>query len=153
MKAAIAAATTAIVIFASVELARAQDAATQTKPVVEAFKHYEGVRAALANDKLADVAAHAKQLAAQIPAVGGDGAKKAVDQLAAAKTIEDARTHFGELSTVLVPIFQAEAIPGTTAYMCSMKKKPWIQKGDKVENPYYGQAMLTCGSPLPSKGK
>ena len=153
MKAAIAAATTAILIFANGTLAAAQDPATQMKPVTLAFEHYEAVRVALSNDKLADVAPHAKQLATQIPAVGGDQAKKAVDQLAAAKTIEDARTHFGELSTVLVPIFQAEAIPGTTAYMCSMKNKPWVQKGDKVENPYYGQAMLTCGTALPPKSK
>jgi hypothetical protein len=69
----------------------------------------------------------------------------------AATTIEDARTHFGELSTILVPIFQAEAIPGVTAYLCSMKQKPWVQRGDKIENPYYGQSMLTCGSPLPPR--
>jgi hypothetical protein len=42
----------------------------------------------------------------------------------------------GDLPTVLVPIFQAEAIPGATAYMCGMNKKPWIQKGDSIQNPF-----------------
>ena len=105
------------------------------------------------SDKLADVAPHAKQLAPRAQAVGGDEAKKAADQLAAAKTLEDARTHFGDLSTMLVPIFQAEAIPGTTAYMCSMKTKPWMQKGENIQNPYYGAATPTRGSPLRAKDK
>lgn len=126
---------------------------SQTKPAVQAFEHYERVRTALAADAFADVAPHATQLAAVAEAAGGPEAKKAADGLVAAKTIEDARKHFGELSTVLVPIFQAEKIPGTTAYMCSMKDKAWVQRGDKIANPYYGKAMLTCGTVLPPKGK
>lgn len=133
--------------------ARSQDAAAQAQPAVQAFEHYEAVRAALSRDKLADVAPHAKQLATQTPALGGEQAKKAVDQLVAAKTLEDARTHFGELSELLIPLFQAEGIPGTTVYMCSMKKKQWMQKGQQVENPYYGQAMLTCGSAVSTTKK
>jgi hypothetical protein len=128
-------------------------AGTQPKPAVEAFDHYEQVRVALSADKLADVAPHAKELAARAEAIGGADAKKAADQLAAATKIEDARRSFGELSTILVPVFQAEAIPGTTAYMCPMNQKRWVQRGDKVENPYYGKAMLTCGSVLPPKKK
>ena len=125
----------------------------QAKPAVQAFEHYEGVRAALAGDNFAAVATHATALAAAAERVGGPNAKKTADQLAAAKNIEDARKHFGELSTILVPVFQKENIPGTTAFMCSMKKQPWMQKGDKVENPYYGKSMLTCGSRLPATGK
>lgn len=128
-------------------------AAAQAKPVVQAFEHYEGIRVALSADRLADVAPHAKRLAAMIETVGGVEAKKAADAIAAAATIEIARTQFGELSTILVPKFQAEAIPGTTAFVCSMKDKPWVQRGDKIENPYYGKSMLACGSPLPRKGK
>lgn len=131
----------------------AQEATAQKTPVVQAFEHYEAVRVALSTDKFADVAPHAKALATQVTAVGGEVAKTAATQLAAAKTIEDARTHFGELSSVLVPIFQKEKIPGTFGYMCAMKKKPWVQKGETVQNPYYGAAMATCGSPLAAAGK
>jgi Cu(I)/Ag(I) efflux system membrane fusion protein len=127
--------------------------AAQTKPILQAFEHYEGVRVALSADKLADVAPHARQLAAIVEAAGGAEAKKHADALVAATTIEDARTHFGELSTILVPKFQAEAIPGVTAYVCSMVQKPWVQRGDKIENPYYGKSMLACGTPLPPKSK
>ena len=113
--------TAAAVMFA----AFATFTAAQTKPILQAFEHYEGVRVALSADKLADVAPHAKQLAAIVEAAGGAEAKKHADALVAATTIEDARTHFGELSTILVPKFQAEAIPGVTAYVCSMVQKPW----------------------------
>jgi hypothetical protein len=127
----------------------AQDQPAASTPAAQAFEHYEGVRVALAADKWEDVAPHAKQLASRAQAAGGAEAKKAADQLAAATNIEDARKHFGDLSTILVPVFQAAAIPGVMAYTCPMKQKPWVQRGDKVENPYYGKAMLTCGSPLP----
>jgi hypothetical protein len=141
--------TVAAVVFA----ASASFAAAQTTPILQAFEHYEGVRVALSADKLADVAPHAKLLAAIAESAGGAEAKKHADALSGATTIEDARTHFGELSTILVPKFQAEAIPGVTAYLCSMVQKPWAQRGDKIENPYYGQSMLACGSPLPPKSK
>jgi hypothetical protein len=126
---------------------------TQRTPVVQAFEHYELVRTALAADNLTDAAPHAKALADTAEAAGGAPAKKAADALAAAKNLEDARKQFGELSTILVPVFQAEAIPGTSAYMCPMKQKPWMQRGDKMANPYYGRAMLTCGTVLPPKAK
>ena len=125
--------------------------ASQPKPAVQVFEHYEAVRVALSNDRFADVAAHAKQLAATVEPVGRAAAKKAAEALVAATTIEDARNHFGDLSTILVPVFQAEKVPGATAYICPMKQQPWVQRGDAVENPYYGKAMLTCGSPLPAK--
>lgn len=123
----------------------------QATLVAQAFEHYEAVRKALSADKLADVAPHAKQLAASVEPVGGAEAKKAADALAAATTLEDARKHFGELSTILVPKFQEADIPGATAFMCAMKKQPWMQRGDAVENPYYGKSMLTCGSPMTKK--
>ena len=128
-------------------------AQTKSTPVLEAFEHYELVRAALSADSLADATPHAKALADKAEAAAGPAAKKAADALAAARDIEDARKQFGELSAILVPLFQAEAIPGTSAYMCPMKQKPWMQRGDKMANPYYGKAMLTCGTALPPKAK
>jgi hypothetical protein len=127
--------------------------ASHASPAVQAFEHYEGVRAALSGDRLADATPHARRLATSVEAVGGPEAKQAADALAAAKTIADARTHFGALSTILVPKFQEAGIDGANAYYCAMKKLPWMQRGDTVENPYYGKSMLKCGEPLPAKGK
>ena len=131
-------------------VAAAQDAGHTAKAnrAAQTFEHYEGVRAALAADRLAEVGPHAKHLAASVKAIGGPEAKKAADALVAAATIEDAREHFGALSTILVPKFQEAGIDGARAYYCGMKKLSWMQRGDKVENPYYGKSMLACGEPL-----
>lgn len=154
MRAFIMTAAVAVATFAAPVAAQDHTApAAQTRPTVQAFEHYEGVRTALSADTLADVAPHAKRLAEQAEGIGGAEAKKAADKLVAAKTLDDARTAFGEVSTILVPVFQAEGIPGTTAYMCAMKQKPWVQRGDQIENPYYGKSMLTCGSVLPGKSR
>ena len=122
--------------------------AAQSTPAAKAFEHYEGVRKALANDKLADASPHAKQLVASVEPVGGADAKEAAGALAEAKTIEDARKHFATLSAILVPKFQEANIPGAYAYMCSMENASWMQRGKAIENPYYGKSMLTCGSAI-----
>lgn len=125
----------------------------QTTPTARAFEHYEGVRKALANDKLSDAAPHAKQLVASVEPVGGAQAKTAADALAAATKIEDARKHFAALSAILVPKFQEANIPGAHAFMCSMENASWMQLGKAIENPYYGKSMLTCGSEITKKPK
>ena len=130
-----------------------QTPSTDTKPSVQAFQQYEAVRVALSGDNLKDASARAKDLAGSSHGVGGDAAKKAAEQIGSASTIEDARAHFGDLSAILVPIFQQEAIAGVHAFVCPMKKKTWAQKGDQLQNPYYGKAMATCGNALPSKPK
>ena len=95
---------------------------------------------------------HAKALADKAEAAGGAAAKKAADALAAAKNIEEARKQFGELSAILVPLFQAVAIPEPRLHVPD-EAKPWMQRGDKMANPYYGKAMLTCGTVMPPKAK
>lgn len=125
----------------------------QTTPAAQAFEHYEGVRKALADDKLADATPHAKQLVTSVEPVGGAEAKKAAEALAAATKIEDARKHFAALSAILVPKFQEANIPGAYAFMCSMENASWMQRGKAIENPYYGKSMLTCGTAITKKPK
>ena len=120
----------------------------QDKTAAEAFHHYEAIRAALSADSTKDVADHATLLAPLAGQLAGVAAKTAAEHLAAAKTLDDARTHFGEVSVALVPKFQGAKIPGAHAFICTMKQKPWMQNGEAIANPYYGKAMTTCGSPL-----
>lgn len=128
-------------------------ASAQDNSVLEAFDHYELVRVALSTDALPDVAMHAKMLAPLAEKVGGARARASAEQLIKAKSLDDARKHFGELSTALVPKFQAANIAGAHAFICTMKNKPWMQKGDTIANPYFGKAMPGCGSPLDTKRK
>jgi len=110
-------------------LGLAAGASAQDKAVLETFDHYEQVRVALSIDTLLDVAMHAKMLAPVVEKIAGPRAKAAVAQLITVKSLDDASKHFGELSALLVPKFQAAKIPGTQAYMCAMKQKPWDAAG------------------------
>ena len=139
---------TAIIVSLGAALLMSNLAAAQDKTAPEAFDHYEAIRVALSADSTKDVAVHANLLAPLASQLAGAAAKTAAERLAAAKTLDDARTHFGDLSAALVPKFQAAKIPGAHAFHCPMKKQPWMQKGEKVANPYYGKAMADCGSPL-----
>ncbi len=92
---------------------------------------YDKVQHALAADDLAE----AKTAAAEI---GSPGA-----ELAKSNSLEEARKAFGTLSD------QAEKMaagqPGYYVMHCPMKKKDWVQTSDKIENPYGGKEMLSCG--------
>ena len=119
--------------------------------IAQAFEEYERIRTALSADSLKGVKEAATALAPLAKDLGGDDAGAAATKLAAATAIKDARTHFGDLSDALVPTLLAAEIPGVHGFSCAMVKKPWAQKGDKTQNPYYGKSMPTCGVPMKVK--
>ena len=112
---------------------------------------YVQVQVALSSDKFDTVAVHAVAIEKAATALGQDaaaivaGAKK----LAAAKDIAEARTAFGDVSTALTE-YAEKTKSGLGADVrvayCPMVKKPWLTKDKTIRNPYYGSAMLTCGS-------
>jgi Cu(I)/Ag(I) efflux system membrane fusion protein len=130
-----------------------------------ALTAYEEVRAALAVDRLEPVAPAARVAAEQIraaarslaagPAPVVDCVNQAAaraDQLAAARSLEAARQHFGELSRFLVALASADPRlqPGWHLFRCPMARafNVWLQRPAAIENPYMGQSMATCGSEL-----
>lgn len=53
------------------------------------------------------------------------------------------------MSLLLVPKFLDARLPGVVGFACSMKQNAvWAQRGDAIENPYFGKVMLNCGVPL-----
>jgi hypothetical protein len=58
------------------------------------------------------------------------------------------RTYFATLSANMALV--AKAVPLTTAPVyqayCPMKKSYWLSAEKEIKNPYYGNAMLTCGN-------
>ena len=65
-----------------------------------------------------------------------------------AGSIGDARLAFGKLSDAVIAYSeQTKTNPGddVVAMYCPMVKKSWMQKGEKVRNPYFGKAMPGCG--------
>ena len=112
---------------------------------------YLQVQVALASDRFDGVGAHAQAIKSAAAALGKDaegivaGAKK----LAAAKDIAGARTAFGEVSSALVAYAEKTKSgfgAGVRLAYCPMANKSWLTRDKEIRNPYYGAAMLTCGS-------
>ena len=92
---------------------------------------YGRVHQSLTGDDLAG----ARKAAADL---GSSGA-----ELAKSNSLDEARAAFSKLSD------QAEKlVAGQSGYYvmhCPMKNKDWVQTSAKVENPYGGKGMLSCG--------
>lgn len=117
-----------------------------------AFDRYEAVRAALARDGLVDVASNAAALAPLAGALAGKDAEAAAQRVRAAKTLEQARNEFGDLSLLLVPKFLDANLPGVVGFACSMKANAvWAQRGEAIQNPYFGKVMLDCGARIANR--
>lgn len=126
-----------------------------------AFEATERMRALLAKDTLEGLDARAREVAGALRAVAGglkgaEGTKgveagaEAAERLAAAKTVEEARARFGEVSRVLVGLAETDGRlrEGWHVFQCPMVKdfNKWVQRAPVMANPYMGQRMLMCGS-------
>ena len=112
---------------------------------------YLQVQVALSADQFDGVTAHAAAIEKAAAGLGADGSGVAAGarKLAAAKDIAAARTAFGEISTALTA-YAEKTKSGLGADVrvayCPMVNKPWLTKDKTIRNPYYGAAMLSCGS-------
>jgi len=119
-------------------------------PLLTMLDPYFRIQSSLSDDKTDGVKADAAAIASAARAMGESGAPiaKAADALATADSLVTARTAFSQLSDAVIALSEstkAETDDSVQAMYCPMAKKQWLQKGDKVSNPYYGKAMLTCG--------
>jgi hypothetical protein len=109
------------------------------------------IQVALASDKMDGVVENAALVEAEAARLGAPAAKiaGAAKQLGKTKRIEDARVAFGALSEAIVTYMDTQKLSpasGIRVAFCPMVKKPWLQQDGALRNPYYGSAMLTCGS-------
>jgi hypothetical protein len=119
-------------------------------PLLTMLDPYFRIQASLSDDKTEGVKTDAVAIATAARSMGEPGAPivKAADALAGASDLGAARTAFSQLSDAVIAFSEstkAEAGDNVHAMYCPMVKKQWLQKGDKVSNPYYGKSMLTCG--------
>ncbi|ESU22853.1 hypothetical protein FEDK69T_17560 [Flavobacterium enshiense DK69] len=63
-------------------------------------------------------------------------------------SLEEIRTGFGKISGSMIALAEQKVFAGKELYVlnCPMKKVNWLSASNTVKNPYYGKAMLTCGS-------
>jgi hypothetical protein len=112
---------------------------------------YLRVQSALAADKVDTVKADAVEIVKAAEALGDKGQPiaAAATQLESAPDLAASRKAFGQLSDALFAYAKATSAsmpPGVKTAYCPMVNKSWLQKGDKIRNPYYGSEMLECGS-------
>jgi hypothetical protein len=57
------------------------------------------------------------------------------------------REYFASLSTNMMALAKAVKLSQQPIYQeyCPMKKASWLSSDPAIKNPYYGNAMLTCG--------
>jgi len=68
------------------------------------------------------------------------------DALANAKDLAEARAVFKRLSKSLIQYLNDHNASGAYVEVyCPMAKASWLQKGDKIDNPYLESSMRGCG--------
>ncbi len=116
----------------------------------DVIKPYLAIHEGLAKDSLQNLGANAGSIADAARTLGASASQLATDatRLQEASTLADAREKFGTLSESLVSFTKARrwTLPSDVrqAY-CPMVKKPWLQRGSMIANPYYGKEMPGCG--------
>jgi hypothetical protein len=123
-------------------------AGTTMSPAI--IEPYLKIQAALARDSTDDVKANAGNIATAATALGAPAMKidMAAVQLTAASDLAEARDRFGALSEAIVNYMDGLHLTppdGVRVAFCPMVKKPWLQQGATIANPYYGSEMPTCG--------
>lgn len=119
------------------------------KPVKSVFDNYLRIHAALAADSLEGVAQSASAVA---QSVRNDAAKslpanvtRQADTLAKASDLKSARKAFKPLSDSLIKYVKANNIAGLHEAYCPMAKASWLQADQRLNNPYMGRSMPSCG--------
>lgn len=79
--------------------------------------------------------------------------QKAVDKLAGEKDLKEQRAALADVSTTLWDVVKnSEKVSQPVYYQyCPMKKAYWLSNEKKIENPYYGSSMLSCGRVVETK--
>jgi hypothetical protein len=105
---------------------------------------YEKISAALVADNFADAQAAARQLAADAARLHRDGIAAAAQAVAKAGDLAAARAAFKLLSNETIALARQQK--GYFIMTCPMAQADWVQSTRDVANPYFGQAMPTCGT-------
>lgn len=149
----------------------AADAPTDASPMTEALDAYLAVHDALVQDDAAGAAAHGAHFAtafaalAEAPPAGDPhfwhsrsadvaAVRTAASALAGAEPLDAARVAFGEMSVPFARLLEAAGTPEGYAlarFTCGMYRQApeggvWLQRDGDTRNPYFGTAMLTCGT-------
>ena len=128
---------------------------TQQYQLSQLLSHYYNVKDALVAGNGKDASAKAQefiQIANSIDykliSEGNINALlKDATPISESKDIQGQREHFANLSNNMATLAKAMKLTSQPIYQayCPMKKANWLSSDKEIKNPYYGNAMLTCG--------
>ena len=109
---------------------------------------YLYVQLALANDSTDGVTDAVGSIATEAEKLGETGSviSATARALAAATDVETARAAFGPLSDALIEYGEEVGFGELKVAYCPMAQKSWVQAGGDILNPFFGSAMLNCGT-------
>jgi len=69
------------------------------------------------------------------------------EKMQLSKSIEDQRNYFASFSMLMSKLASELDLGNMRVYQqfCPMKKAYWLSENKVINNPYYGEQMLTCG--------
>ena len=133
-------------------IAASPTSAVNLKPMLDAYLR---IQRGLHVDSLEGVAADARAIAAEAAKLGAGGApiQTQAGDLETAGTLAAARAAFGRVGDAIIRYAKEAGVTFDAdikvAY-CPMVNKQWMQKGDVVQNPFYGKSMSDCGRIVPA---
>jgi len=127
--------------------ASSKPAAAQLSAIVDA---YVRIQQALHADTTERIREHAGVIEAEVRNLGsiGERMRTSAAALMSANDLQAARAAFGPLGDAIMTYVKASGSSygdGVTVAFCPMLQKYWLQRGDTVQNPFYGKAMSDCG--------
>ena len=134
---------------------KAQDT-TQQKELSELLTHYYSIKNALVAGKGNEASSSAQNFIKVANSIdfkliseGNINALlKDATPISESKDLTKQRSHFSNLSNNMTALAKSVKLSNEPIYQayCPMKKAGWLSNEKAIKNPYYGNAMLTCGS-------
>lgn len=118
--------------------------------VNEVYQHYIHLKTALINEDNEEANAGAQMLATALK--NADIQSKNIVSVVEAKDLKGKRAKFSDLSNELADAFRKSKLESGVVYKqyCPMANNNnggyWLASEKKIQNPYYGSKMMTCGS-------
>ena len=138
----------------SVQKVNAQDS-TKAQPS-QLLTTYYSLKDALVSSNAKAAAAAAEEFINAVNAADKETVKeetrnallKDADLIAKSKELNKQRETFSNLSNTIYALAKTLRLSADPVYQqyCPMKKASWLSSSKAIKNPYYGSAMLTCGS-------
>lgn len=132
----------------------AQDSQQQNQ-LSQLLNHYYSIKDALVTGSNTNASASAEQFIKTLNTIDYKAVSegnvnallKDATSISEAKDIKKQRDQFANLSSNMTALAKAVKLSSQPIYQvyCPMKKANWLSNEPAIKNPYFGNAMLTCG--------